>query len=271
MESDRFDEIVRSLTASPSRRGLVGVLAVSVLTATGWLAATDIRAKRKSKKKKKGKCKPKCDRECQVCKKGKCKSVENGTPCVSADICEDGTCVALRCGNGGPCRVFVSEAGVVGATLGGLAGGDAFCQNVAEDAGLAGTFKAWLSAGGATPASRFNNLAKAGPYQLVPNQGDGNNPPPTVAADFADLTDCGLQACLQSAINRTENGSVQGGQPLVWTGTLANGTAASDTCGGWTSAGNGLAGVATAADEVWTDSLSVDCQSPLQLYCFEQA
>jgi hypothetical protein len=277
MESDRFDQIVRALTVAPSRRGLVQILSAGVLAA-GWNATADTAIEAKSKKKKrkkKKKCKPKCDKECQICKKGRCKSLADGTPCDSADICENGECVALRCGNGGPCTVFMTIAGVKGAEIGGLAGGDDFCQDAADAAGLSGTFKAWLSAGNASPSTRFTNLANAGPYQLVPNQfADGSNPPPTVAADFADLTSCNPGPdgiCLQAAINRTEDGTVQGGQPLIWTGTQTNGTAAPDTCAGWTGAGNGAAGVATQIINEWTNAGSFDCQSPLPLYCFAQA
>lgn len=277
MESNRFDQIVRSLTVAPSRRGVIQIISTGVLAAAGWDLTLDSAVEAKSKKKKKKKCKPKCDEECQTCnkKKGKCKSVADGTPCASADICENGTCVAFRCGNGGPCTVFMTIAGRAGSAIGGLAGGDAFCQSTAQGAGLSGTFKAWLSAGNSTPANRFTNLANAGPYQLVPNQFfDGGNPPPTVAADFADLTSCnpgGGGTCLQGAINRTEDGVVQGGQPLIWTGTLQTGAIAADTCAGWTGAGNGLAGIATADDSEWTSALPVDCQSLLPLYCFEQA
>ena len=111
---------------------------------------------------------------------------------------------------------------------------------MAERAGLSGTYRAWLSAGADSPANRFSNRAAAGPYQLVPNpEVDGGNPPPTVAASFADLTSCdpGTGPCLEHPINRAEDGFVFEGGVGVWTGTQADGTPAADTCGGWTAAG----------------------------------
>jgi hypothetical protein len=89
MEFDRFDEIIRTLTVSPSRRGLAGLFAAGLLTTIGWEQADDTAAKRKKKKKKK-KCKPPCE-ECQACSKGKCKAKADGTPCAGG-VCEDGRC-----------------------------------------------------------------------------------------------------------------------------------------------------------------------------------
>lgn len=227
---------------------------------------------RPSPKKEKKTCKPTCDKECEQCKKGKCKAVADGTPCDSADVCEDGECVPFRCGNGGPCTVFVTNAGVVGSAMGGLLGGDAFCQSTAEAAGLSGTFKAWLSED-PSPSNRFTNLAEAGPYLLAPNAADGPNLPPTVATNFADLTSCdgGSGPCLQHAIDRTEDGVVLDGGIGVWTGTLSDGTSGPEPCEGWTAAGTGLTGNATSVDDDWTNLTEMDCELDFRLYCFEQA
>jgi hypothetical protein len=272
MESERFDRIVRSLTVAPSRRGLVQIIPAGLLAAVGWHAASDPASEAKSKKKKKKKCKPKCDKECEKCdkKKGKCKAVADGTACDSADVCEGGACVPFRCGNGGPCTVFVTNAGKVGSEIGGVLAGDAFCQSTAEAANLSGTFQAWLSED-ASPSNRFTNRDKAGPYLLVPNDADGNNPPPTVASSFADLTNCNGGDCLQNAINRTEEGLVLEGNIGVWTGTLADGTSGPESCEGFTGGGDGLTGNATAVNDDWTNSNEADCASDFRLYCFEQA
>jgi hypothetical protein len=270
MESNRFDQIVRTLTVAPSRRGLVQIVPAGLLAAAGWGVAPDTAIEAKSRKKKKKKCNPKCDKECQICKKGKCKAFAEGTPCDSGDVCEDGECVAFRCGNGGPCTVFVTNAGKAGSAIGGLLGGDAFCQSTAEDAGLSGAFQAWL-AEDISPADRFTNREKAGPYLLVPNEADGNNPPPIVAADFADLTSCNGGQCLQNPINRTESGLVLEGGIGVWTGTLADGTSGPESCEGFTSGGDGLIGNATDVNERWTNNITSDCAIDFRLYCFEQA
>ena len=157
--------------------------------------------------------------------------------------------------------------------IGGLAGGDAKCQAAADAANLDGTFKAWLSFGLDTPETRFTNLDNAGPYRLVANGSDGGNPPPKVADNFADLFTCGSGTCLDNAISRDENGGTPPTPQLVWTGTEANGTAAADTCSGWTSTlVNGLGGVNSGTTESWTDfGVATACTSEGRLYCFQQA
>lgn len=291
MESDRFDRLTRALTTAPSRRGIVQIAAAGVLAAIGWEALADeASAKRKKKKKKKkGKgdqgqdpgqpnpdvCQQRdCD-ECETCKNGRCQPVEDGTACSVGNICEGGNCVPLGCGNGGPCTVFVSNGGKAGDGMGGAAGADAFCQNTARTAGIAGDFKAWLSTSTSTPADRFTKTDKAGPYRLVRIAAiDGNNPPPLVANSFADLTTCSGGTCLQNAIKRTEDGVVLNGGIGVWTGTLATGNAAAQTCADFSGAGTGLTGNATAVNETWTDDDNpnpADCALDFRLYCFQQA
>lgn len=267
MEGSLFDQIARGLAITPTRRSLGGLLAAAVLLAAG-------RAENATgKKRRKKKCKPKCG-ECQACKKGKCKNAADGTSCASADLCEKGKCVPLRCGNGGPCTVFVTDAIKDGELLGGLTGADALCQSTAAGANLPGTYKAWLSSSSSSPANRFSNRDKAGPYRLVRNAGiDGNNLPPLVASSFADLTTCNGAggACLQNGINRTESGQDAGVDAFVWTGTLENGTPGSQTCGGFTQAGTGVSGEAGETTGIWTNNVFTPCNLSLRLYCFEQA
>lgn len=279
MESDSFDRFTRSLTSVPSRRRVLQIATAGVLAAIGWGAAADTSAKRKKKKKKKkgnngqvdNACKPAC-KECETCQNAQCRAVADGTACASADICAVGRCVALRCGNGGPCTVFVSNAGKAGDGMGGAAGADAFCQSTAQAANISGTFKAWLSTSASTPATRFANTDKAGPYRLVRIAAiDGANPPPLVASSFADLTTCGGGACLQHAIDRTEDGVVLNGGIGVWTGTLATGNAAAQTCDDFTDIGSGLIGNATALNDSWTNNIVADCEADFRVYCFEQA
>jgi hypothetical protein len=50
-----------------------------------------------------------------------------------------------------PCKVFVTST-VHDGNLGGLAGADAICNSLASDAGLPGTYKAWLSDGFNSPS-----------------------------------------------------------------------------------------------------------------------
>lgn len=115
----------------------------------------------------------------------------NGT--VDAfDVTVDVVCAPFK-------LVFVSSSAHSG-NLGGVAGADAICQGLATNAGLPGTYRAWISDTlGNSPSSRF--ARSTSPYARV----DGT----VVANDWADLTDGSIAA----AINLTETG----GAPPVTT------------------------------------------------------
>jgi hypothetical protein len=62
----------------------------------------------------------------------------------------------------------------------------------------------------------------------------------------------------------------------VWTGTLADGVAAGNTCQGWTSVGEfefGVIGATDAVDSNWTgtNAFSFVCAASEPIYCFQQA
>lgn len=284
MDSDRFAAAARALVGASTRRRLARLAAAVGLAAAGRTGIATGVDPASAAKKKPRKCKPKCP-ECRRCTRGKCKPAAEGRPCGGNGAnasCQGGVCVSelipLPCGAFGPCRVFVTEATVVGSNIGGPDGGDAICQAAALAAGLSGTYMAWLSAGGESPATRFTNRDKAGPYGLVRNAAeDGNDPPPTVADSFADLTECDPDSnlCLQHPIDRTENGVAPNEFAAVWTGTQPDGTAGAQTCGGWaaTEPGeSGLIGRTTATNAEWTQrDFSVACNTFQSLYCFEQA
>lgn len=212
-----------------------------------------------------------------VCEGGQCvaEGCGSGPACVSPRVCIEEACVVPVCGNGGPCRVFVALDPLIGSEIGGLIAADAHCQSAADAASLEGTFMAWLAAGFPAPANRFTNRDQAGPYQLPPNDTDGNNPPPAVSPDFATLTSCvgGGTPCLLNPINRTADGNtVVVNDFPVWTGTIESGVGSSSNCGGWTGAGSGLRGNSSAADVTWTNvGPATDCTEGALLYCFEQA
>ncbi|MDQ2654723.1 MAG: DUF1554 domain-containing protein [Chloroflexota bacterium] len=299
MDNLRFDTFTQHVSARLSRRTGLGMLAGVSLPLHGLREATDAKKKKKvtlcvdsqtvkAPKKKakkllkqgatKGACAEGCPGGQKACGSG-CIPVGDccvADDCTGTDRCENGTCVALTCGNGGACTVFqTSDDSFTGGLIGGLAGGDAKCQAAADAANLDGTFKAWLSFELNTPETRFTNVDNAGPYRLVANGSDGNNLPPKVADNFADLFTCGGGACLDNAISRDENGDTPPTPQLVWTGTEANGAAAADTCSGWTSSAagvKGLGGTNSATTELWTDSgVTTDCSFEGRLYCFQQA
>jgi hypothetical protein len=131
---------------------------------------------------------------------------------------------------------FVTSAGLGdGANLGGLAGADANCMNLAMAAGSTGkTWVAYLSAEGINAKDRIG----AGPWQNF--KGD------VIATDVASLHSDANNLTKQTAL--TETGAVVNGRgdtPNVHdmlTGSNADGTlAAGQTCGDWTLNGEGTA------------------------------
>jgi hypothetical protein len=122
-----------------------------------------------------------------------------------------------------------------GANLGGLAGADAHCMQLAEAAGSTGrTWVAYLSAEGVNARDRIG----AGPWQNINGE--------VIASDVDTLHSDANNLTKQTAL--TELGAVVNGRgdtPNVHdilTGSNADGTlAAGQTCGDWTLNGEGQA------------------------------
>lgn len=197
-------------------------------------------------------------------------SCDLGQNCGNDPDCASALCSAGRCAER-PRLVFVTGE-LLDGNLGGLAGADAHCQRLAESAGLAGTYRAWLSDGRDSPSTRFTR--STGLYVLV----DG-----TVIADgYADLSD----GALDNPIALTERGAdppassgndCNTGTPTaVWSGTAANGggvpVGASQLCQDWTStAGNGQMGDAARFDSPdWSTACASVCTARASLYCIQQ-
>jgi hypothetical protein len=137
--------------------------------------------------------------------------------------------------------VFVT-AGMYTGNLGGIAGGNAKCQTEAANAGLPGTYKAWLSTSnvGENPATSFtqSNLPYVTPdtnlTQVAPNW-----------TAFASATH-------SADINYLATGQQLGGGPpqFVWTGTTTTGTPTGNTnhCSEWTSNSITIGGTIGDAD-----------------------
>jgi hypothetical protein len=153
--------------------------------------------------------------------------------------------------------VFATSATFNG-NFGGLAGADAACQTAASNANLLGSYKAWLSDGTSSPATRFfhSNV----PYLLVNST--------QVAPNWAGLID----GTLDAPINVDENGASQAF--FAWTGTLANGTSSPDNCNAWTASSNGIHtefGNTGASNSDWTIiNGNAGCGNLFPLYCFQQ-
>jgi hypothetical protein len=187
-------------------------------------------------------------------------------------------------GDMGPCddtcqfqgrTVFVTSVAYEG-NLGGLSGADLKCKSLAAAGGLAEAthFRAWLSDGFNSPATRFEEVDISGnPYLLL----DGR----VVADSFSELVESGPR----TGISITETGQSLT-DVLVWTNTSPFGEVFSpvDHCAGWLSADvgeqarggyNALAQQMGPAWETWkserrwTSYLTTSCNQPVQLYCFE--
>jgi len=161
---------------------------------------------------------------------------------------------------GGPKRIFVSKLRYDGA-LGGLAGADALCDQLAQDGSLGGTFQAWL--GDATNGPAGRTLRQGKPY--VSTIGT------VIADDWADLTD----GTLDSAPNRDQLGDPVPSAYYVWTNVAAIGgdTEGASDCTGWTSASpgdSGAYGVTGVTAATWTDSVVVACDQQNHVYCIEE-
>ena len=138
----------------------------------------------------------------------------------AADACA--SCASGACGAGG-CdpAVFLSSKEYLGAIGdGGVAAADRECAALAAAAGLPGTFRAWLSAAGASPPSARFTRKSTRPYRRL----DGTE----VAADFTKLA-----VTLASTISMTEK-RVEIPFAYVWTATNRDGTPTPDggDCGG---------------------------------------
>ena len=160
--------------------------------------------------------------------------------------------------------VFVTSETYTG-NLGGLAGADAKCQERANDAGLPGTYKAWLSASTNSVSERFDRSFDDFPFVRT----DGVR----IANNWGDLTD----GTLLVAIDRNEFGN-SGGVDRVWTNSDASGDSAATendptlACYDWTStSGSSFIGDVTAtSSRQWALFTSGPCNNQYRLYCFQQ-
>ena len=175
--------------------------------------------------------------------------------------------------------VFVTSARYT-ENLGGIAGADEKCQQLAEAAGLPGTYKAWLSDKTSSPATTFTR--SNGPYVLV----DGTE----VASNWLGLT----EDYHFVPINITETGQ-DVGESSQWTNTTPSGgpgpcpcpseagrpEVRDGSCQNWTSSHGGLYDGLTGSSSLqlpgWTYNIIspthpriADCDEMLRLYCFQQ-
>jgi hypothetical protein len=143
------------------------------------------------------------------------------------------------------------------ANLGGLAAADAICQQRATDAGLPGTYVAYLSSGGVHASTR---LVGSRGWQRV----DGK-PVADTTAQLASLR-------MWYPISTDELGNDLRGLPIrVWTGAAVDGSVGG-TCNDWSDAANNslsAVGLLESGGGRWTYADLATCDTQARLYCFE--
>jgi hypothetical protein len=197
----------------------------------------------------------------------------DGSPWIDAPTIEAGVGDVIVVG---PTKTVFVTSGAYSGNLGGLAGADATCQQLATNGHLSGIYKAWLSSSSATAAQRLTH--GTGPYALMNGV--------VVAAGWAGLTGGALLAPIN--VNEkggppptTSNTCGSTNPSIVWTGTAPDGSlgAVGATCADWTTAGTsggGVLGLADHTDKSWTDGCSsvsassTICGTNAALYCVEQ-
>jgi len=160
--------------------------------------------------------------------------------------------------------VFVTDNTYNG-ILGGVAGADAKCQSEAVAAGIAGTYKAWISSSTVSPSTSFTR-------SLVPYVLPGQNLT-MVAANWTSFA----SATHVNPINTTPtNLAVHGGS--VWTGSYADGTFSGLACLDWSSVsvldngdgGNTDVDINPNNHAWWTYDGGNPCAFLFHLYCVQQ-
>ena len=163
-------------------------------------------------------------------------------------------------------RLFVTSETYEG-NLGGASGADEKCQALADNAGLDGTFKAWLSqSASSSPAQSWEQHIPFQPYYLVDET-------TKIADDWNHLTNA-LTNELHHVINKNENGQTITNALRVWTNTNWDGNrVSSDNCEGWTRSGNGWKskyGRIDKNNDNWSWAGEMPCNWSARLYCIQQ-
>ncbi|MCC6903082.1 MAG: hypothetical protein IT377_29195 [Polyangiaceae bacterium] len=134
---------------------------------------------------------------------------------------------------------------------------DGLCLTRASEAGLPGTFRAWLSDATSSPSTRFTRP-------------DGNYVRPggtVIAHGWAGLTATALKVSLD--YDEFDEETLMGFD--AWTGTHPDGTPSGQDCTNWTGKGQVTYGDLREQDQRWTKMPNAgQCSGFKHLYCFEQ-
>lgn len=153
--------------------------------------------------------------------------------------------------------VFITNSQYSG-NLGGLSGADAKCQSEAQNAGLPGTFKAWLSDDTGAASTRLSHYS----YKYILTTGTA------IAYNWTDLTD----GTLLNPININQFGDTKDAN--AWTASNSNGTHNNTgfNCSNWSVSDTSTAynGSGGSTVSTWSQNSRVACTTNTSLYCFEQ-
>lgn len=163
--------------------------------------------------------------------------------------------------------VFVTSE-IYKGNLGGIAGADLKCNNLAAEAGLQGVYKAWLSTQEISVNSWLYNYEFGTAFINTENE-------LSAIWDGVALTD------LDWPIRADEYGSVHVEYSRAWTCTIVDGTydsgcglANDSACDGWRSDNLNLSaawGYSLATSPQWTSfEYNISCFRDVRLYCFQQ-
>jgi len=154
--------------------------------------------------------------------------------------------------------IFVSSQKYTG-NLGGILGANAKCQNLAQQAGLSGDFKAWLSDDVQSASQLLIHSSE--PYVRTDSQ--------LIAYNWDNL----VSGKLLKPINCDENNICQINDN-VWSNTLQDGSKASNfPCYNWSyeqSSYQTYGGSTASLDIGWTIGTNPYCNTKARLYCLQQ-
>jgi Protein of unknown function (DUF1554) len=182
-------------------------------------------------------------------------SCQTKADCSPARFCNENQCVIGK-------RIFVTST-THAANFGALTNADAICNARAQEAGLFGTYMAWVS-------STTSNIATRSAQSTFKYYRLDGTTPYVIANDWADLIN-GTTV----AIATDENGIVRGNAP-VFTGTESNGTVATNNCQNWSTTavnvtfatGNSSAAATNVPN--WSHYWDYNCSTLARFYCVQQ-
>ena len=187
-------------------------------------------------------------------------SIDDATTDASTGDGGDGGSDAAK----GPRVMFVTNERFNG-SMGGLNGADNRCTAAANDAGLGGSYVAWLAGGTSGPSTRIPDPQRA---IVFPDRKTA------VAGSMAELATTGPRASLVVTERGASLTTADCADDRVWTNATAAGAVAMPSldCGSWggvTAGGN--AGQLGGAQDDWTDGCPQQaCQVEGHLYCFQK-